>query len=244
MKKKILIAAGVVIAVLLILLLILTLIGGGRKIDTGDEGGKYGYSLKYEGKSVLVSIDGSAGDGARWVPELSHEGVVEVKEKKQTEKGASFLVSPLADGICNVTFVLEKEGTTPERLYEIVTTFTLDPDGTFDYTGSRHTEIKARTRQNENGNYPYSMQEQKDGSLTVLIDGIGKENWEPALSADGIVQVFEYEAENQKRLEIVPIAPGTAVLTVKPEEGESVLTFTLSVNDLLTLTVTGHEIRE
>ena len=85
---------------------------GKKEVYQGGEGTNFPYTCQKEGKGTyLIKLDGSYGEkDYRWTAENSDEAVVKVEVAKKEKKGkVSYRVTPLSDGMAEITFTRQRE---------------------------------------------------------------------------------------------------------------------------------------
>ena len=172
--KKIWIIIGIAAAVLLCLLGALYLFSGGGRIS-GDETALYPYTYEQGNGKLKVRITGEFPKGYRWTAETQSDAA-EIKEGNQTGKRAIFTLTARAQGGMRVSFILQKPGDLPDRIYEIDCSFFVTDGMTFVIEESSHGELPGLAG-GDGRDFSYRVAQESDGELLVRVTHGAAQTW-------------------------------------------------------------------
>lgn len=185
MKKAVWIILGV-IAVLAVVLVIVLVIAGqtGNELTPENPGRTYEYTVAGQNTGVLVTVKNGTGDGYTWAALTDGTDATAVPHKADAGKTAFLLENKRESGLTKVTLVLRREngadGTMPDYACAIAIRLSVDNEGKTGYVDSTYKELGGLRSFDEDGDHPYRLADDSDGTLLVSIghvDPTGMTTW-------------------------------------------------------------------
>lgn len=186
MKKRVWILSA--IAIILILLIVLFLFRNGKD-SGGDSSADYPYTYQVRSSGIRFSVSRGQAEGYAWTCETYPAGICSV-EKETVKKNDVFQIS--AEGLSRVEaqFTLRSDNNPYDCLYRICLAFETDEKGRCEVLADGFESVSPAQSGGQAEGLPYTVSENTDGSVTVLIS-----------STDAVADRWETVADKSLTLE-------------------------------------------
>ena len=172
--KKLITALGLVAVVAILALVVMARILPAPKevAELSGADSPYPYSCEMRFKRLHFRIKGDFPEGYRWTAGSSDWNALYVREFKQTENEAHFIITPRSSGLAGVAFMLEREGELPDRIFQINCSFLLGEKREVEDAKASWQELPGAVSGAGEG-FTYTVAQSESYALEIAVSGAG-----------------------------------------------------------------------
>ena len=206
----------ILIALLAIALAVLILVRflPAESYESVDMDSPYPCTVQETKKGLEVTVTGKFPAECKWTGEILSGYAADITELKQTDRKASFLITPVSWGSASAVLSLEKTANgIPERVYELDFDVSVGSDRSLSLLGADCREPESISGETEH--YYYRAASASDGSLDLYIGGSSVYEWMLQVDGDcaaGQEPEITEETGDFARFRLVYLKPGTGTV--------------------------------
>ena len=173
--KKLITALGLVaVAAILALVVMARILPAPKEVaELSGADSPYPYHCEERFKRLHFHITGDFPEGYRWTAGSSDWNALYVREFKQTENEAHFILTPRGSGLAGAAFSLEREGEVPDCVFQINCAFLLGEKRAVEDAKASWQELPGAVSGAGEG-FTYSVSQTEAYQLEIAVRGEGE----------------------------------------------------------------------